>query len=229
MTKLLGARTGAVGMVAAVVVSGGITASAAVSAASSVRERSAAEAADASVATQQVRPRPKDVPALVITGSSTITPAGDARAGVADRLGWDLAALPRVDGTWTSSRGTRPGDLPLLVGSRPDLDRYQHIVLQGGELEYGADDASLRQAVTGTVQQLREQVRPDASITIVGPIPARLPADARTSHVNEVLRSAARDNDVLYVDAVDAGWRAGSPTLSASLADALSDVLALEP
>lgn len=223
MPVLSRTRSGVLWLLVGLLVSGGITVAAGVAAAEGARTRSAPSAPPAD-------PRPESsvrARVLLLSGSSLVTTSGEPSGYLQGPLGWRLADVPPLDGTWTSHGGTQPGQLLQVLRKRLDLATYDHVVVQGGELDGRVDAETLERAVFHAVDLLRAKARPDTSLTLIGPMPERHPGGKDLVQVNEALRAAARDRRVHFVDAVGAGWTAGSPRLAQELPEALRTALDL--
>lgn len=154
----------------------------------------------------------------------------DVAAAVAERLAWTADVVVPDAAAYTSDRGRRAGGLVEAARERPvdAMSAYDHVVFQGGELDADTPGPALETAVLHLLDELRVTLRADTSITLIGPLSTGSgPQDARRA-VNEVLRAAANNRRVHYVDALSKGWVATDDDLSLKIAQALSVTLRVD-
>ncbi|MGY1740205.1 MULTISPECIES: SGNH/GDSL hydrolase family protein [unclassified Blastococcus] len=164
------------------------------------------------------------------TGSAEPTGAGDATqvlvigdadtAGAAGGEGWPAALeelLPDVEMTVaaTGEAGyvTTDGDptLPQLVGDA-DLEDADVVVLFGSRFDASGIADQVDEAARFTLAALAERA-PDAELVVIGPV---WPDDAPPAGVRnnrDVLRLAATEAGVTFVDPIADGWLTDAPDL----------------
>jgi lysophospholipase L1-like esterase len=79
------------------------------------------------------------------------------------------------------------------------------VLIQGGRNDAGIPVATLRTAVDGTVSLCHHRF-PKAEVAFLGPVPGKLPLDPAVSEVEHVLRDAAADDHVVFIDPIAEQW-----------------------
>lgn len=148
-------------------------------------------------------------------GAYAVTLALDPRAQV----------LTLPNGSFTLDAGRKPGPIIQQLRGREDLSQYDHILVQGGELDFEAPEESLRIATVHLFDYLRAVAGEDTSLTLVGPISRESGSSEEVRRVNDTLRRAAADTAVHYVDAVESRLYADDPAMPRKLAKAVLEAV----
>lgn len=110
------------------------------------------------------------------------------------------------------------GALSRLVVEDIGEDPPRAFVVQGGELDVGLPPATVETAALHMIDRLRVTVRPETSLTVIGPVPDGEP-DGALLLVRDALAVAAKQKLVHFIDPIALGLQQGSPDLAALLAE----------
>lgn len=155
-------------------------------------------------------------------GYGADTPASGYASLLAQQSGW-TATIDAAGGTgytWGGGEGGRAGreypariaKLALDPAVKPAL-----VVLQGSQNDYRADAATLREAVSATIAQVKA-AWPDAQVLLLGPV-APQPLGTNIAPTNSAVAAAAKAANVPFIDGVAGRWITEANTAQYGLDD----------
>ncbi|TAM88932.1 MAG: SGNH/GDSL hydrolase family protein [Jatrophihabitans sp.] len=162
-------------------------------------------------------PAPRRVPLLApgarilfvgasYTAGLGANPATDGYAYLVGRYLHRPVSIDAVPGSGFVNPGPRDGGtFAERIARLPASLDPGLVVLQGGRNDAGCSRLRLWRAALQTVELARHRFR-HARLAFLGPVPGRLPVHRSVREVEAVLQEVARDQNVIFIDAIAQGW-----------------------